>query len=452
MAGNKAYQKKNSLPLILTGGLVLIFLGVTVVAVLFFLSWARGMASDTGIIPGLNTSQESDSPYVERKPGQIIPTWVGEERITVLLLGIDERQQESGPFRTDTMMLLTLNPVTLEAGVLSIPRDLWVPIPGYNQARINTAHFLGDLYDYAGGGPALAAETVEYNLGVPINYYMRFNFQGFIQFINLIGGIDIYVEKTIHDNSYPTSDYGTEVLHIDPGQYHFDGEMALKYARTRHGSSDFERAQRQQQVMLAVLDRVTSLGLLPQLAPKFDEFVATLDQSIKTDLTLDEMIALAGLAVKVDRDTIRFGIIDSTCTQSYVTPEGAQVLVPIRDRMREVRDYVFGTTDVSGEGTTEQESATISVLNGTQQIGLASTVSQYLTAQGTSIAFFGNADRQDYATSLVIQNRSKPATAARLVTLLGLPQSAVINGVNATAEYDVVVILGADYNPAAVSQ
>jgi LCP family protein required for cell wall assembly len=362
MAGNKAYQKKNSLPLILTGGLVLIFLGVTVVAVLFFLSWARGMASDTGIIPGLNTSQESDSPYVERKPGQIIPTWVGEERITVLLLGIDERQQESGPFRTDTMMLLTLNPVTLEAGVLSIPRDLWVPIPGYNQARINTAHFLGDLYDYAGGGPALAAETVEYNLGVPINYYMRFNFQGFIQFINLIGGIDIYVEKTIHDNSYPTSDYGTEVLHIDPGQYHFDGEMALKYARTRHGSSDFERAQRQQQVMLAVLDRVTSLGLLPQLAPKFDEFVATLDQSIKTDLTLDEMIALAGLAVKVDRDTIRFGIIDSTCTQSYVTPEGAQVLVPIRDRMREVRDYVFGTTDVSGEGTTEQESATISVL------------------------------------------------------------------------------------------
>jgi len=444
MAKNKAHRGKNRLPLILTVGLALVFLVITIAASLFLLSWVRGIASDSGILPGVSASS-SDSPYVQRKPGQIIPTWIGTERVTVLLLGIDERQQENGPFRTDTMMLLTLDPSTLQAGVLSVPRDLWVPIPGYDQARINTAHFLGDLYDYPGGGPALAMEAVEYNLGVPITYYARFNFQGFVDFIDLIGGVDIYVEKTIHDSAYPTSDYGTEVLHIEPGQHHFDGEMALKYARTRHGSSDFERAQRQQQILLAALDRITSLGMLPQLATKADAFLATLDQSVHTDMTLDEMIALAGLALEVNRDEIRFGVIDNTCTQNYVTPEGAQVLVPLRDRMREVRDYVFGTVDAEGQALVEQEAATISVLNGTQQAGLAESASQYLSANGTAVAYFGNADRQDYAQSLVVLNRPKPATASQLVTLLGLPETAMVNGANATAEYDIVVVLGADY-------
>ncbi|MGC9357074.1 MAG: LCP family protein [Anaerolineae bacterium] len=445
MSHKSIRREKSRLPTILTALLILIFAAVTIAAALFLVSWGRGQISDSGILPGVGAASGSESPYVERRPGQVIPTWTGTDRVTVLVLGVDERQQESGPFRTDTIMLLTLNPVTLEAGVLSIPRDLWVPIPGYNEGRINTAHFLGDLYDYPGGGPALAMETVEYNLGVPVNYYVRLNFQGFIDLVDLIGGIDVYVDETIHDEAYPTSDYGVELLHIEAGQHHFDGEMALKYARSRHGSSDFDRARRQQKVLLAILDRVTSLEMLPQLASRANEIFTTVEDSLATDLTLDEILALGGLALQVDRNEIRFGVIDEKCTNSWTTPTGGQVLIPIRDCMREVRNYVFGTSDTAGAPSVEEEEATVAVLNGTEEVGLASRTAQYLKENGLQIALFGNAEQQDYATTTVILNRPKPATANRILELLGLPESALANGANPTADQDVLIILGADY-------
>ena len=452
MAQNHAsYTPKRNkwLPLVMTGVLVVVFLGITFMVGRFVLSWVRSAASDAGVIPGVSASSGEENPNIERRSGQVIPTWVGTDRVTVLVLGIDERQQERGPFRTDTMMLLTLDPTTLQAGVLSIPRDLWVPIPGYKEGgnRINTAHFLGDLYDHPGGGPALAMETVEYNLGVPIDYYVRLNFQGFINLVDLIGGIDIYVEETIHDNAYPDGSYGTEVLHIEPGQHHFNGERTLKYARTRHGSSDFERARRQQKVLLAILDRVTSLGMLPQMAAKSDHIFATVEQSVSTDMTLDEILALGGLALKVNRDEIRFGVIDESCTQSWTTPNGAQVLVPLRDRMREVRNYVFGQTDSTGDqaATVEQENASISVRNGTTRAGLAGDIGQVLQQNGLRVEEFANADRQDYANSVIVVNRPKPATAEHIRTLLDLPREAVVSGSDPTATYDIIVILGADY-------
>ncbi len=440
----------------MTGVLIVVFLAITFMVGRFVLSWMGQTASDTGVIPGVSASSGEVNPNIERKRGQVIPTWAGTDRVTVLVLGIDERQQERGPFRTDTMILLTLDPTTLQAGILSIPRDLWVPIPGYKEGgnRINTAHFLGDLYDHPGGGPALAMETVEYNLGVPIDYYARLNFQGFITLVDLIGGIDIYVEETIHDNAYPDGSYGTEVLHIEAGQHHFNGEKALKYARTRHGSSDFERARRQQKVLLAILDRVTSLQVLPQMAAKADQILATLEGSIKTDMTLDEVLALGSLALEVNRDEIRFGVIDETCTQSWTTPEGAQVLVPLRDRMREVRDYVFGEANSAGgpAATVEQENASISVQNGTTQPGLASETGQRLQENGLRVETFVNADRQDYATSVIVVNRPKPATAERIRALLNLPKTAIVSGSDPTASYDIAVILGADYVPPTTPQ
>ena len=382
-----AYQKNNILPLIMIGLLLVVFTGVGFMAVRFLFSWTQDKILDSGVIPGVSASEET-SEHVERQPGQVIPTWTSQERITILVLGIDERQQESGPFRTDTIMLVTLDPTTLQAGVLSIPRDLWVPIPGYTEEgnRINTAHFLGDLYDHPGGGPALAMETVQYNLGVPVDYYARLNFQGFIKLVDLVGGVDIEVEETLHDTAYPDNNYGTEVLHIEAGPHHFDGEMALKYARTRHGTGDFDRARRQQQVMVALLSRVTSLEMLPQLARKAPDIFNTLDESLSTNMALDEILALSGLALRVDREEIRFGVIDASCTQNWVTPSGAQVLIPLREQMREVRDYVFGRIDnLSDEVTPADEKAAIAVRNGTMRPGLATEVSERLQAQGLEI-------------------------------------------------------------------
>lgn len=437
-------RKKNRAPAIMTGALVLIFALIIIVGGALLLSVARGLLSDSGALPGLSGSGDGDSPNVERRLGQVIPTWTGVERVNVLLLGVDERPQENGMSRTDTMMLLTLEPQTLQAGVLSIPRDLWVPIPGYNQGRINTAHRLGEMYNYPGGGPALARETVEYNLGVPIQYYVRLNFQGFVDLVNLIGGIDIYVAEPINDLLYPDHNYGYEPLYIAAGQQHFDGEMALKYARTRHNSNDFDRARRQQQVLLAILERVTRLDMLPQLAPRIGELYNIMEQSIATNLTLDEVLALAGLAVKVDRAQIRFAVIDQSYTEDYITPDGAQVLIPLRERMRELRDYVFGAGEDALQ-TVEQEDATIAVFNGTERPGLAASTIQYLQGQGVAVAAFGNAERSDYAVTNIILNRPKPVTAARLAMLLGLPQTAIVSAANPAAGQDILLILGADF-------
>jgi len=428
-------------------GIALIYLIVTATASLMLFSHVRSLVSASALLPTFTVVESQDSPNVSYQEGQPLPTWTGTERVTVLLLGIDEREQEEGPFRTDTIILVTLDPVTLQAGVLSIPRDLWVHIPGYTENRINTAHFLGDAYNHPGGGPALTIETLRYNLGVEIDYFVRVNFDGFIRLVDEIGGIDIYVEERIDDPQYPTADYGVERLIIEEGLHHFNGDLALKYARTRYSASgDFGRARRQQQVILAILDKVTRTGSLPRLAARAPAIYSAVADSVTIDaqLQLDEIIALAVLATQVDRDEIRFGVIDESCTLFRVTPEGYQILLPLRNEIREVRDYVFGVTQAIN-GPLEEDDTTIAVLNGAGIAGLAGQAGAYLESYGLNVEEYANADRADYVNSLIILNRNRPATALRLVNLLGLPQSAVVNGDNPAAPYDITIILGADY-------
>lgn len=429
--------------------LVLIYLVITMAAGYVVYVQVRQSVAKSDILPEFTIKQpEKESPNVERVAGETLPVWKGRDRVTVLILGIDERAQEEDFWRTDTIMVATLDPVTMQAGVLSIPRDLWVPIPGYTENRINTAHALGDAYGHPGGGPALAVETVEYNLGIDIDYYVRVNFQAFIDLVDLIGGIDIEVPELIDDSCYPTPDYGCERLLIEPGAYHFYGDMALKYARTRHSSGgDFDRARRQQQVVRAIVAQVKSVGI-PQLAARAPEIIQMVEGSVKIDpnLQLDEIIALAVLASKVDMEhDIRFRVIDEQSTLFKTTLDEMQILIPLRDEIRRVRDEVFGLINGGSKESVAEEAATLSVLNGTATAGLAFETAQYLEANGLPVAGYDNADRQDYDTSLVILNRDMPMTAGQILSLLKLPQSAVVNGNNPTAEYDIVVILGADY-------
>lgn len=440
-------------PVIIVGFLVLLLVAIGIGVFAFALTWIRGSLANPGIMPGLPSSTQP-SENVTYGFGQLLPTWRGTDRVTVLLLGVDERAQETGPWRTDSIMLLTIEPVSRQAGMLSIPRDLWVPIPGYSDGRINTAHFLGDLYDYPGGGPALAAETVSYNLGVPINYTVRVNFHAFVVLVDQIGGIDVYVEERIDDPLYPDNHYGYDPLVIEAGWRHFDGEMALKYARTRHTSSDFDRARRQQQVVMAILERVTSYELLPELARSAPQLYETLSSSVETDLALDQILALGNLALDVEPSSIHAGVIDQSCTQPWITPDGAQVLVPIRDRMREVRDYVFAAAPPTAvaEATTAviptptPEVATVAVLNGTIRAGLAGATANLLRDHGIDVAYVDNADHQNYAMTTVVVYQDKPLTLERVLRSLDVGVDAVVYEQDPESVYDVVVILGEDFD------
>lgn len=281
----------------------------------------------------LSLEQEGPSDVPTLIPGQPTPTlipttepWEGDDRINILLMGIDRRPGEAFISRTDTMMLISLDPATDSASILSIPRDLYVLIPGHGRDRINTAFVYGSAGDNPIGGAALAMQTVEYNLGVPVNHYMLVDFSAVINGINILGGVDVNVPVTINDPTFPDMNYGFDPLFIPAGLNHFDGEMALKYARTRHQDSDFGRAARQQQLLLAVRQKAAALGftgLIGQAGALYQQ----VENGIRTDLSLEQMIRLATVANSLDGDSIQNEVLDYDYVSSYRTEAGAQVLI-----------------------------------------------------------------------------------------------------------------------------
>jgi LCP family protein required for cell wall assembly len=258
-------------------------------------------------------------------------------------MGLDYRDwvaSDSAP-RSDTMMLITIDPLTLQAGMLSIPRDLWVEIPGFTHNRINTAYMLGEAYNLPGGGPALAQQTAENLLGVPITYYAVIDFTTFERLIDEIGGIDVLVRERIR-----IAPIGAESSWLEAKPYHLNGAEALAYARVRkNAGGDFGRAERQQQVILAALDRVVGFDVLPGLVTRSPALYQELASGIRTNLTLEQIVSLAWLALKVPKENIQSGAIaPPKMVGFYTRPDGAQVLRFVPDPIRILRDKIFVET------------------------------------------------------------------------------------------------------------
>jgi LCP family protein required for cell wall assembly len=257
--------------------------------------------------------------------------WQGAERINLLMMGIDRRPGEAFISRTDSMMIVSINPTQKTASILSVPRDLYVVIPGRGRDRINTAFVYGSTGNNPAGGAALAMQTVEYNLGVDIDHYVLVDFSAVINGIDALGGVDVYVPSDISDPTYPDMYYGYDPLYISAGQHHFDGELALKYARTRHVDNDFGRAQRQQQVVLAVREKALGLGVTSLIA-RAPTLYQQLEQGIRTDLSLEQITRLALTASDIPSENIRNDVLDYDYVTSYRTEAGAQVLVLINEK------------------------------------------------------------------------------------------------------------------------
>ena len=275
----------------------------------------------------------------------IIEPWDGQSRFTVLVMGLDRRPGETGlAYRTDTMLLVSLDPVTHSIGILSIPRDLFVEVPGYSSLqRVNSPMVLGEL-QRPGYGPELAMKTVQWNLGMRVQEYLAVDFNAFITLVDAVGGVDVDVPRNISDPEYPNMYYGYDPFYITAGPHHLDGATALKYARTRHGSSDFDRAQRQQQVMFALRDRITNLDMLPSLILQAPMLWQTLNEDVYTGLSLEQVIQLALYAKDIPVENIHTGVIDSQYVRGYTTPEGAQVLIPNRGALGPLMVQVFGAS------------------------------------------------------------------------------------------------------------
>jgi polyisoprenyl-teichoic acid--peptidoglycan teichoic acid transferase len=305
--------------------------------------------SDSG--SSSSSAQTLSSPPEPPLPSQTpipLPTpdpWTGDERVNLLVLGVDYADWDSpdrlGPPRSDTMILLTIDPASKTAGMLSIPRDLWVDIPGMVRPnRINAAHRFGELYELPGGGPALAARTVENLLGVPVHYYTRIDFSVFERLIDEIGGVEVDVPAEIQVD--PIGPGNTVVL--QPGRQTLDGPTALAYARNRSTQGDeADRSRRQQQIILAIRERLVRLDGLPVLVSKAPGLYSELREGIVTNLTLQEAIQLAWLAAQIHPQDIRTAVIGPNEVIFDTTEEGWAVYRPIPERIRWLVQGFFAT-------------------------------------------------------------------------------------------------------------
>ncbi len=267
-------------------------------------------------------------PTIEVDPALLDPP-AADRALTVLLLGIDQRPDETYPSRTDAIALAHIDPQNQRVALLSLPRDLIVEVPGFGYSRINAASVYGELNPQTGGGVALTRRTVSNLLNVPIDYVVHINFNGFIGAIDALGGVTIDVEKEIYDPAYPTMNYGYTVAHFLPGPQTMDGATALMYARVRHPDSDFERMRRQQQVMVAALARLREQNSLFQIQ-SVAAITSAMRDYVQTDMPQDQMISLAWAfrdfsPEEVERYTLEAGMV----SQNVVPGDPyAQIAVP----------------------------------------------------------------------------------------------------------------------------
>ncbi|MGC9332891.1 MAG: LCP family protein [Anaerolineae bacterium] len=388
-----------------------------------------------------------------------------DERINVLLLGIDRRGSSGWGFRTDTMIIVTVDPAHDTVGMLSIPRDLYLNIPGVGERRINEANVWGYQRDYPGGGPALLKHTIESHFGIAIDYYIMIDFDGFTKIIDTLGGIEVDVPRTLHDTMYPMPKpgdphaYGT--VHFDPGLQHMNGERALQYARSRMSTSDFDRADRQQRILLAIREKALGLNLIPKLPA----LAATMGNMVKTDMTLEEMGELALLSPQIDIANMKRVVIRKPMVYGQRI-NGAAVQLPRWDLINDAVSQLFeqpievqptatpapptptptlAPAEIQDLQQLAEEGARIAVQNGTSEANFAARVAAMLLEEGYQVVEFGDADRLDYASTVIVDYTGRNFTLEMLIEKFQVTPENVRHSPNLRSQIDIRIIVGQDF-------
>jgi len=269
-------------------------------------------------------------------------------RFNILVLGTDKRENDPEHYaRSDTLLLANVDTVARKVGVMSIPRDLVMDVPGYGKNKVNAAYLFGEYYQLEGGGQALAVQTISQFFNTPIDYYVAINFDGFRKVVDTVGGVDIDVPYSLDDYNYPSDDegdtFGEIHVHFDEGWQHMDGKTALRYARTRHADNDFARSRRQLQIILAVRQKAMSLNLIPVLPNLIDD----LGGMVQTNIPFDQQLGLAQLGYNIDASNIYTASIDGSMILPEILPDGTEGLKLDMEVAQPMLDRFFGW-DVGG--------------------------------------------------------------------------------------------------------
>ena len=271
-----------------------------------------------------------------------IPTAVprypmSEDALTIVLLGSDQRPDWSH-WNTDVIQYLVIYPDIPSVTVLSIPRDLYVYIPGYRLSRINVADMIGTQDNYDGGGLGLLNQTMLYNLGITADYYVKVNFEGLKTMVDALGGIDVPVHCRVYDYwPYPDENGEFQIITLEPGMHHMDGKLALWYSRTRKTSSVFAREVRQQQVLEGLWHAAKAADVFSLLPSMWEQY----NYLIQTDLGWGNILTLGSLAAQIDGTDVRLTNIGPQQVKFYITPQGGNVYLPVWEQMSQIIDQAL---------------------------------------------------------------------------------------------------------------
>ena len=396
-------------------------------------------------------------PSVSIPESDLPPAWDGASRINVLLIGLDYRDWQAGlgAPRSDTMIVLTIDPLTKTAGMLTIPRDMWVNIPGFGYSRINTAYSSGEGNKLPGGGPALASKTVEQFLGVPINYYAQIDFNAFVEFIDLIGGIDIHNDEELRLD--PVGSGKDKIKLTCCGMRHLNGEKTLAYVRYRKDKEgDVARSKRQLKVILAIRNQVLSPENFPVLLGKAQQFYEEFSAGIKTNMPFDTALQLGVLARDIPVESIKQGVIDYNMVafdSTQINGVDASIMKPLPDKIRILRDEIFtiggpvSPMAALGDPTAlmKADGARVRLLNGSFSPGLEVNTGNYFLVQGMAVTEVGAADRA-YDQTVLVLHSPKLYTLKYLQAVFGISSSTqIIISPDPASTVDIEVFLGNDW-------
>ena len=392
--------------------------------------------------PNLLINTVAPQPTIDTSGSQVLNN--GQETVNFLLIGSDKRAGTS--FRTDTMVVAILRPNDGQVSLISIPRDLWVSIPGWENQRINTAYQHGILTDYPGGGPGLLKDTIQYNLGIRIDHSALVDFDGFRQIVDTLGGVDVpvscpYTDWHLIDPTYdPEIETNWSLYTVDSGVVHMDGDLALWYARSRQKSNDFDRGRRQQEVLRALFSQALQTGTLTRIPELYNDFKST----VETDLGLGDILQLSLYAPKMTSADIRSYYIRPPYVSSWITDGGAYVLLPNQELLPQLLTEALSASTK----TVEHQTIKIDVMNGTSVAGYETLASNRLNYAGYETRIIPS-DRQDYAYSVLIDKSSAQdrSISNSILDVMGLTAGSLIPALDANSSAQYLLILGNDYQP-----
>jgi len=384
-------------------------------------------------------------------------------RVNILLAGNSaDDPGHSGGNLTDSIMLISIDTRQNKAFLLSIPRDLWVHLPGDGHAKINSAYVYGQnngfsASGYSSGGMGELEQTVSQDLGININYYALVDYSALRDAVNDVGGVTVNIQSSDPRGLYdPSTDWTTHgpLVKLTNGPHTLNGEQALDLSRARgdaygsygYGQSDFTRTQNQRMLLVALKDKALTPGVIANPA-KLNSLLSAVGNNVKTDFKLGEVHRLYDLSKKISSANIKSLSLNSAngkdLLASYAASDGESALIPAagKDNFSAIQAYI---RQITSSNPVVQEGASITVLNGTDVNGLATQVGTKLRNNQLYVANIADSPLPNQASTVVIDTTKgkRPATSALLTQLLGKPITQNTYGL--TYNTDFIVILGSD--------